>query len=44
MSRRQCLNSSKGRWIIDGFPNTKDDWNAMTEAELFPDDLIRVQT
>ena len=34
---------SQGRWIIDGFPNTKDDWNAMTDLELFPDDLIIIR-
>ena len=34
---------SQGRWIIDGFPNTKDDWNAMSDVELFPDDLIIIR-
>ena len=34
---------TQGRWIVDGFPNTKDDWNAMTELELIPDDLIVIR-
>ena len=32
-----------GRWIIDGFPATKDDWTAMAEAELVPNDLLVVR-
>ena len=32
-----------GHWIIDGFPNTKDDWTAMAEADLMPYDLIVVK-
>merc|ERR1711990_274577 len=32
-----------GHWIIDGFPNTKDDWSAMAEGELMPYDLIVVK-
>ena len=32
-----------GHWIIDGFPNTKDDWSAMAEGDLMPYDLIVVK-
>ena len=32
-----------GKWIIDGFPATKDDWTAMAEAELMPNDLLVVR-
>ena len=32
-----------GHWIIDGFPNTKDDWTAMAEGDLMPYDLIVVR-
>ena len=32
-----------GRWIIDGFPATKDDWAALAEAELIPNDMIVVR-
>ena len=32
-----------GRWIIDGFPATKDDWSALAEAELIPNDMIVVR-
>ena len=34
---------SLGRWVIDGFPNTKEDWNAMADVELFPDDLVIIR-
>merc|ERR1712150_441929 len=34
---------AENRWIIDGYPNTKEDWNAMSELGLSPDDLIIIR-
>ena len=29
-----------GGWILDNFPRTRDQWNAMVEKSLLPDDIV----
>ena len=29
-----------GGWILDGFPENKDQWLAMTDADVLPDEYI----
>jgi adenylate/nucleoside-diphosphate kinase len=44
-SRKNASESlCNGRWIIDGFPNTKADWNAMSEEGFMPNDLIVIRS
>ena len=31
---------SNGGWILDNFPNTRDQWNQCIEKNMMPDDVI----
>ena len=32
--------SREGGWILDGFPATKDQWAAMVEENILPDQVL----
>ena len=34
---------SKGGWILDNFPKTRDQWGIMLEKGLTPDDIINLR-
>ena len=31
---------SHGGWVLDNFPNTRDQWNQCIEKNMMPDDVI----
>lgn len=34
------FNARHGGWILDNFPNTRDQWNLCIERNFLPDDVI----